>query len=81
LQIHAGNWATSKDLWLARFPDIVPDFFLWGLLKRLVYTNKPQTIDDLKAPDHTSPGDCSHACGHVACIHQFGTLHPVKHEH
>jgi hypothetical protein len=25
-----------------------PDYFLWGYLKQVVYSNRPQTIDDLK---------------------------------
>jgi hypothetical protein len=39
----------SKNLWLPRSPDLTPpDFFLWGLLKGRVYSNKPRTIDTLK---------------------------------
>jgi hypothetical protein len=25
-----------------------PDYFLWGYLKQVVYSNRPQTIEDLK---------------------------------
>ena len=36
--------------WLPRSCDLTPlDFFLWGYLKSQVYTNKPQTIEALKA--------------------------------
>lgn len=39
----------SKNLWPPRSPDLTPpDFFLCGLLKGHVYSNKPQTIDALK---------------------------------
>lgn len=35
--------------WPPRSPDLTPlDFFLWGFLKGKVYTNKPQTIEQLK---------------------------------
>ena len=35
--------------WPPRSPDLtVPDFFLWGYLKRKVYASKPKTIDELK---------------------------------
>ena len=33
-----------------RSPDLTPaDFFLWGMLKNLVYNRKPQTIEELTA--------------------------------
>lgn len=36
--------------WPARSPDLSPcDFFLWGFLKSRVYTNRPRTLEDLKA--------------------------------
>jgi hypothetical protein len=39
----------SKNMWPPRSPDLTPpDFFLWGLLKGRVYSNKPRTIDVLK---------------------------------
>lgn len=35
--------------WPPRSCDITPlDFFLWGYVKSLVYSNKPQTLNDLK---------------------------------
>lgn len=35
--------------WPARSPDLsVPDFFLWGYLKSLVYNTLPRTIEELK---------------------------------
>jgi hypothetical protein len=34
----------SKNLW----PLQSPDYFLWGYLKQVVYSNRPQTIEDLK---------------------------------
>jgi hypothetical protein len=39
----------SKNLWPPRLPDLTPpDFYLWGLLKGRIYSNKPRTIDALK---------------------------------
>lgn len=35
--------------WPARSPDLTPcDFFLWGYLKSIVYTDRPRTIPQLK---------------------------------
>ena len=35
--------------WPARSPDLHPcDFFLWGYLKSKVYSNRPQSIEQLK---------------------------------
>ena len=35
--------------WSARSPDLNPrDFFLWGYLKSKVYSNRPQSIEQLK---------------------------------
>ena len=35
--------------WPARSPDLNPcDFFLWGYLKSKVYSNRPQSIEELK---------------------------------
>lgn len=35
--------------WPARSPDLAPcDFFLWGYLKSLVYTERPKTLAQLK---------------------------------
>jgi hypothetical protein len=47
------NWEREKDALLPmvppRSPDLTPtDYFLWGYLKQLVYSNCPQTIEDLK---------------------------------
>jgi hypothetical protein len=39
----------SKNLWPPRSPaPIPPDYFLWGYLKQVVYSNRPQTSEDLK---------------------------------
>jgi hypothetical protein len=39
----------SKNLWLPRSPDLTPAiFFLRGILKCNVYTNRPDTIEKLK---------------------------------
>lgn len=36
--------------WPPRSPDLTaPDFFLWGYLKSKVYSNKPETLEQLKA--------------------------------
>jgi hypothetical protein len=38
-----------KNLWPLRCPNLTPpDYFLWGYLKQVVYSNRPQTIEDLK---------------------------------
>jgi hypothetical protein len=43
------NRIISKNLWPPRSPDLTPrDYFLWGYLKHFVYSNHPQTIEDLK---------------------------------
>ena len=35
--------------WTPRSPDLSPlDFFLWGYLKRKVYSNRPATTEELK---------------------------------
>jgi hypothetical protein len=39
----------SKNLRPPRSPDLSPpDYFLWGYLKQVVYSYRPQTIEDLK---------------------------------
>jgi hypothetical protein len=39
----------SKNLWPLRFRDLIsPDYFLWGYLKQVVYSNRRQTIEELK---------------------------------
>jgi hypothetical protein len=39
----------SKNLSPPRSPDLTPpDYFLWGYLKQVVYSNRPQIIEDLK---------------------------------
>jgi hypothetical protein len=39
----------SKNLWPPRSPDLTaPDYFLWGYLKQVVYSNRPKIIYDLK---------------------------------
>jgi hypothetical protein len=39
----------SQKIWPPRSPDPTPpDYFLWGYLKQAVYSNRPQTIEDLK---------------------------------
>jgi hypothetical protein len=40
---------TSKNLWPPWSPDLTPpDYFLWGYMKQVVYSNRPQTIEELK---------------------------------
>ena len=35
--------------WPPRSPDMTPpDFFLWGYVKNVVYSQKPQTLEELK---------------------------------
>jgi hypothetical protein len=39
----------SKNLWPPRSPDLTPpDYFILGYMKQVVYSNRPQTIEDLK---------------------------------
>jgi hypothetical protein len=39
----------SKNLWPPRSPDLTPpEHFLWDYLKQVVYSNRPQTIEELK---------------------------------
>jgi hypothetical protein len=39
----------SKNLCPQRSLDLTPpDYFLWGYLKQVVYSNRPQTVEDLK---------------------------------
>jgi hypothetical protein len=39
----------SKNLWPPRSPDLTPpDYFVWGYLKQVVFSNRPQIIEDLK---------------------------------
>jgi uncharacterized protein YheU (UPF0270 family) len=36
-------------LWPPLSPDLTPpDYFIWGYLKQVVYSNRHQTIEDLK---------------------------------
>ena len=46
-----GRWIGRRGAieWPARSPDITPpDFFLWGILKDMVYREKPRTLQDLR---------------------------------
>jgi hypothetical protein len=39
----------SKNLWPPRSLDLtLPDYFVWGYLKQVVFSNRPQIIEDLK---------------------------------
>ena len=50
IQSFFSDHVISKGLWPPGSPDLtLPDYFLWGYLKRRVYQNKPRTIDALKA--------------------------------
>ena len=43
------NRPISKNLWPPRSPGLSPpDFYLWGYLKGVVYSNNPHTLDELK---------------------------------
>jgi hypothetical protein len=49
IESYFGDRLISKNLWPPRTPDLTPpDFFLCGLLKGHVYSNKQRTIDTLK---------------------------------
>jgi hypothetical protein len=42
IESYFGDRLISGNLWPPRSPDLMPpDFFLWGLLKGCVYSNKP----------------------------------------
>ena len=46
-----GKWIGRRGPieWPARSPDLTPpDFFLWGVIKNLVYAQKPATLEDLR---------------------------------
>jgi hypothetical protein len=50
IENYFGDRLNSKNLWPPRSPDLTPpDFFLWGLLKGRVYSNKQRKVDALKA--------------------------------
>lgn len=47
----AGKWIGRRGPieWPARSPDLTPpDFFLWGVIKNLVYAEKPRNLQDLR---------------------------------
>lgn len=47
----AGRWLGRRGPleWPARSPDLTPpDFFLWGVMKDLVYKEKPRTLQELR---------------------------------
>jgi hypothetical protein len=49
IKSYFGDRLILKNPWPPRSPDLIPPaFFLWGLLKDCVYSNKPRTIDVLK---------------------------------
>jgi hypothetical protein len=49
IESYFGDRLFSKNLWPPKSPDLTPhQFFLWGLLKVRVYSNKPRTTDGLK---------------------------------
>ncbi|GFY15835.1 uncharacterized protein TNCV_1284801 [Trichonephila clavipes] len=40
----------SKGFWPTRLPDLsIQDFFLWGYLKNVIFTNNPHMFDELKS--------------------------------
>jgi hypothetical protein len=49
IESYFGDRLISKNQWPPRSPDLMPpDFFLWGVLKGCVYSNKPRTSGALK---------------------------------
>jgi hypothetical protein len=51
----------SKNLWPPQSPDLTPpDYFLWGYLKQVVYSYRPQTIEDLKQNTEIAISNISH---------------------
>jgi hypothetical protein len=75
--------------WPARSPDLAPcDYFLWGYLKSLVYTNRPRTLAELKnnirvaiadiGPDMLEKVERNFRSRLTKCIEQHGGhLHDV----
>ena len=69
-----GRWLGRRGPieWPARSPDLAPcDFFLWGYLKNIVYSEKSVTIEQLCSRITTACADipieiCANACHSVA---------------
>ena len=60
-----GRWIGRRGPveWPPRSPDLTPlDFFLWGHLKSVVYTNRPRTVQALRE-------NIEHACAQITpCV-------------
>jgi hypothetical protein len=51
----------TTNLWPLRSPELTPpDYFLWGYLKQVVYSNRPQTTEDLKQNTEVAMLNISH---------------------
>jgi hypothetical protein len=61
--------------WPARSPDLtLPDFFLWDVLKDLVYKNKPRNVDELKDTIRDKFADISVELSHKTCLSVVGRV-------
>jgi hypothetical protein len=61
--------------WPAPSPDLTPpDFFLWGVLKDLVYKNKPRNVDELKATIRDKFADISVESCRKTCLSVVGRV-------
>jgi hypothetical protein len=50
----------SKNLWPPRSPYLTsPDYFLWGYVKQVVYSYRPQAIEDLKQTNEVAISNIS----------------------
>ena len=68
-----GRWIGRRGPleWPPRSPDLTPpDFFLWGVVKDIVYANKPRSVVDLKQEIRAAVGGiplelCAKVCRSV----------------
>ncbi|KAJ4448240.1 hypothetical protein ANN_10254 [Periplaneta americana] len=53
-EVIPGRWIDRRDPveWPPKLPDLTPlDFFLWGHLKSVVYSNRPRKLDELQGQE------------------------------
>jgi hypothetical protein len=78
LDLHfEGRWIGRRGPleWPARSPDLTPpDFFLFGVLKDLVYKNKPRNVDELKDTIRDKFADISVELCHKTCLSVVGRV-------
>jgi hypothetical protein len=72
-----GRWIGRRGPleWPARSPDLtLPDFFLWGVLKDLVYKNKHRNVDQLKDTIRDKFADISVELFRKTCLSVIGRV-------